>query len=120
MCFVPLFVCMSPQCVLIQTCEAHVPTLLNRRLMTTSGIKFRDVNQRRCWHTNWDVLNIDLVTMSVFTDPVRVTGRNEGDDGDGDEHGLDSDLSNVHLFSAVRYILFLSINSVSVKGIRHC
>lgn len=123
MCFARLFVCASPQCVLIRTCETHAAALLNRRLMRTSGIKCGDVNECRRSHTNWDVLNIDLVTLQRLHRPGNSDWserRANCDDGDGDEHVLDSDPSDVRIIPATRWVLFLSVHSVSVKGIKHC
>lgn len=55
--------------MMIQTCEMHVAALLNRGLMRTSGIKFGDINERCRTRTNWEVINIDLVTLHRLLPP---------------------------------------------------
>lgn len=112
MCFVRLFVCASPQCVFTPTCETHAAALLNRRLMRTSGIKFGDVNECRRSHTNWDVLNLDMVTLQRLQRPGNSDWserRANSDDGDGDQQVSDSD--------PVRclYLTCSQVGSVSVR-----
>lgn len=55
--------------LVILKCETHDAALLNRHIMRTSGIKFGDVNERCRSHTNWDVINIDLVTLQRLHRP---------------------------------------------------
>lgn len=89
--------------------------------MRTSGIKCGDVNECRRSHTNWDVLNIDLVTSQRLHRPGKSDWSEcmlNCDDGHGDKHVLDSDPSVVRFIPAARWALFLSVNSV--KGIKHC
>lgn len=84
---------------MIQTCEMHVAALLNRGLMRTSGIKFGDINERCRTRTNWEVINIDLVTLQRLLPP-----------GNGDWLALtmvtvmNSDVSDVCILPAARLV----------------